>query len=904
MSVLATVAIAAACLIIAYLTYARWLARRIFNLNPDATTPACQSSDDADFVPTKKSILFGHHFTSIAGTGPIVGPAIAVMWGWLPAILWVVLGSIFIGMLHDLGSLVVSLRNKGRTIGDIAGDLLGPRARILFLSILIVGLWIVLAVFGLVIAAVLKQYPAAITPVVAQIPLALLIGLFLHRKGRSIVLPSLIALAVMLLTVWLGAAAESLHTLGGTGVPPVASSSSTSSIPPALLHPLLHALHWFNTTLAAQPIWLWTAALLLYAYAASVLPVWTLLQPRDYINALQLILSLALIVCGLIAAALLGGPPIPDAIQNTPALPARLPLEFVAPTIETHPTGAPPLLPMLFITIACGACSGFHCLVASGTTSKQVRCETHAKPVAAGSMLTEGFLAVLVIAACAAGLGLGQIIRFGETSKHNQSTRAFSLQSFRDGLLAQAELRATSMTMELMDSNGVKTHLYVVSESVRGADKTSTIGSDPITRVVILRDLDDPERILSSLDGASMRAVSWRADWHGAKCYWKMEPSWPFIPASNDIFNTDPIAAASYWSTGWKSVVEPLPTWIVFTNQDSTIALRGKEAFLNQYTSWQAAGSLSRTVGAFVQGAGNFLAALGIPIALATALMAVMVAAFAATTMDTACRLQRYVIQELAALFLPKRQPADCPQCGYDCASSVAPASDRCSSPPALERGETSGHRDKGTQAVNEQEDTGQRPVPPKSRCPECGADFDPTITNSHTLPIRRRAARWFNPFKWLATIHGATIFAVLSAFFLAMGPIPSATLASPTPSWSSQLLANLNLWFEQGGRGGLILWPLFGATNQLLAGLAFIVVIAWLRSKRRPFWFALPPMGIMLIMPAWAMSWQAFIGNTDNPSWWAQSNWLLVGVAIATLALEAWLIIEALIRWRSAPPA
>ena len=150
--------------VIAYHTYGRWLARKVFQLNSEAAVPSVTLNDDRDYVPTDKSVLFGHHFTSIAGTGPIVGPAIAVMWGWLPALLWVLFGSIMIGAVHDFGSLVVSMRSRGQTVGDVAGRVLNRRVRLLFLLILFMALTIVLAIFGLVIAAVFKQYPASIFP--------------------------------------------------------------------------------------------------------------------------------------------------------------------------------------------------------------------------------------------------------------------------------------------------------------------------------------------------------------------------------------------------------------------------------------------------------------------------------------------------------------------------------------------------------------------------------------------------------------------------------------------------------------------------------------------------------------------------------------------------------------------
>ncbi|MDG2124063.1 MAG: carbon starvation CstA family protein, partial [Verrucomicrobiales bacterium] len=156
---------------VAYHTYGKWLARKIFKLDPTAVVPSIELQDDIDYVPTKKSVIFGHHFTSIAGTGPIVGPALAVIWGWVPALLWVLFGSILIGAVHDFGALVVSLRNRGQTVGDIAGRVLSPRTRILFLSILFMALTIVLAIFGLVIASVFRLYPAAIFPCLFQIPL-------------------------------------------------------------------------------------------------------------------------------------------------------------------------------------------------------------------------------------------------------------------------------------------------------------------------------------------------------------------------------------------------------------------------------------------------------------------------------------------------------------------------------------------------------------------------------------------------------------------------------------------------------------------------------------------------------------------------------------------------------------
>lgn len=259
--------------LIAYHTYGRWLSRKLFKLDPHAKVPSAALEDGTDFVPTAKGVVFGHHFTSIAGTGPIVGPALAVMWGWLPALLWVLFGSIFIGAVHDLGSLVISLRNRGQTVGDIAGRVIHPRARLLFLSILFLALTLVLGIFGVVIAKIFIAFPMSIFPCLFQIPLAMMIGVLLHKRGSGLLIPSLITLVLMYLSVW----------FGDSGM-----------------------LHDLNLWFSQWPLIAWVVFLLIYSYAASVMPVWLLLQPRDYINSLQLLTAMGLIVAGLVVAGLTG----------------------------------------------------------------------------------------------------------------------------------------------------------------------------------------------------------------------------------------------------------------------------------------------------------------------------------------------------------------------------------------------------------------------------------------------------------------------------------------------------------------------------------------------------------------------------------------------------------------------
>ena len=332
-----------------YRFYAGFLARRIFALSADEVVPAVRYRDGVDYVPTPLRVLWGHHYTSIAGAAPIVGPALAVIWGWLPALLWVALGTLFMGAVHDFSALVLSLRNRGRSVGDLAADIVGPRVRTLFLLVISILIWIVLAVFAYVIATLFVQNPGAIFPINVQIVVALLLGWLVQRRAAGLFAPSLVAYAALLLAVFVGPrVAEAL---------PFLSEISVST-------------------------WVWL--LLVYAFVASVLPVWLLLQPRDYINSHQLLSALALLTLGLFILR-------PD---------------IGAPALNLAPEGAPPLIPFLFITIACGAISGFHGLVSSGTTSKQVACMTDAKPIGFGGMLGEGSLGLLAVLASTAGLSV------------------------------------------------------------------------------------------------------------------------------------------------------------------------------------------------------------------------------------------------------------------------------------------------------------------------------------------------------------------------------------------------------------------------------------------------------------------------------------------------------------------
>ncbi|NIV43248.1 MAG: carbon starvation protein A [Candidatus Dadabacteria bacterium] len=330
-----------------YRYYSHFIAKKIFRLSDDEVTPAHELKDGVDYVPSNKHVLFGHHFASIAGAAPIIGPAIAVFWGWVPAIIWVCLGTIFMGAVHDFSALVVSARNKGRSVGDLAGILVNPRARTLFLLIVYFLIFFVIAVFAFAIAVLFTKFPTSVLPVNFQIVVAVAIGFLFYIRGVPILIPSIIALISLYFMIWLG-----------TSVP--------ITIPAVM----------------GSQVVTWILILMVYSFVASILPVWTLLQPRDYINSHQLIVGLGILILGLFIAH----------------------PEMQAPAFNSNAEGGIPIFPFIFVTIACGAISGFHGLVSSGTTSKQLNRMTDARQIGYGGMIGEGTLAMIATLAVAAGI--------------------------------------------------------------------------------------------------------------------------------------------------------------------------------------------------------------------------------------------------------------------------------------------------------------------------------------------------------------------------------------------------------------------------------------------------------------------------------------------------------------------
>ena len=336
-------------MLLGYFFYSKFVASRILGLDNSRTTPSHTLQDGVDYVPTNKFVLWGHHFTSVAGAAPIIGPAIAVIWGWVPAFIWVVFGTVFMAGVHDMSAVWASIRNKGQSIGTIAGSVMGGRVRTLMMVVIFLLLLMVNAVFGVAIANMMIKTPSSVLPVWGALVVAFIIGQCIYRFKMNLPIVSLIGVIALYALIYFGP------------MFPIVLPEMVMGLPDNAV---------------------WILILFTYAAVASLLPVWMLLQPRDYINGLQLFVGLILLYASIFIAS-------PD---------------VVAPAFNTNlPAGTPPIMPLLFVTIACGAISGFHGLVATGTTSKQIDQEEDARFVGYFGALGEGLLALGAILAATAG---------------------------------------------------------------------------------------------------------------------------------------------------------------------------------------------------------------------------------------------------------------------------------------------------------------------------------------------------------------------------------------------------------------------------------------------------------------------------------------------------------------------
>ncbi len=328
--------------IFAYLKYGRFL-KKHFELNNKNHPPSHHMYDGIDYVPAPMPVLFGHHFSSIAGAGPVLGPIIAgIAFGWGPAWLWVVIGSIFIGGIHDFSSLVISIRNRGRSIAEIANTYMSKRAYRLMLAFIWLSLVYVLTVFTDLTASTFKMDGGVASSSLFFILLAVGFGISLYRLKMPLKWATLICVSLLFFFMWLG------QKIPLNNIPAIMGDQAKT----------------------------WSIVLILYCFIASVTPVWILLQPRDYLSSFLLYAS----VLGGFLGILLGGLPL-----NYPAF------------VSWQAKDIGPIFPMLCVTVACGAVSGFQAIVASGTSSKQLKKETDALPIGYGAMLIEGLVAVIAL---------------------------------------------------------------------------------------------------------------------------------------------------------------------------------------------------------------------------------------------------------------------------------------------------------------------------------------------------------------------------------------------------------------------------------------------------------------------------------------------------------------------------
>jgi len=337
---------------VGYRFYAGRIDRDVVQPDSGYKTPAVTQNDGVDYVPSKPVVLFGHNFASIAGAGPVIGPIIAMHhFGWALTLVWILLGNVFIGAVHDYLALMISVRNRGSSIADIAETTMGPRAKNVFAVFLVLAMLLVIAVFGVVAAKTLIAQPQMVIPTLAIIPVSMLLGWAIYRKGFNLGLSSVLAIGALLSSIYFGF--QYPLPLPAEGV------------------------------LGLSPLMFWFVVLMLYAAVASVMPVQLLLQPRDYLSTYVLFGSMGL---GIIA--LLWVHPG----FNTPAY------------LGAYSEGQGPVWPMLFVLVACGAVSGFHSLVAGGTVSKQLTNETEGRLISYGGMLTEGVVAVCTVLLVGGGL--------------------------------------------------------------------------------------------------------------------------------------------------------------------------------------------------------------------------------------------------------------------------------------------------------------------------------------------------------------------------------------------------------------------------------------------------------------------------------------------------------------------
>ncbi|MGH2331208.1 carbon starvation CstA family protein [Thermoanaerobacter mathranii] len=458
--------------IVAYIFYGGWLAKQ-WGLKPDNNTPAHTMYDGVDYVPAKAPILLGHHFASIAGAGPINGPIQAAIFGWVPATLWILLGGIFIGGVHDFGSLLASLRHKSKSIGDIIQANVGLTAKRLFLLFSWSTLVLIVAAFTNIVADTFVATPQAATASLLFIPLAIIFGFTVYRRNAPLSLSTALGVAVLALCIWIGYVA------------PFSLSKTT-----------------------------WIIILAVYIVAASVMPVWILLQPRDYLNSF------------LLYGMMIGGA-VGILLYNP---------KIQLPAFTSLKVGTEYLFPILFITIACGAISGFHSLVASGTTAKQLNKEGDAKLIGYGSMLIESTLAIISIitAAYLTQDKFAELIKFGPTNVFAEGLGTF-MASFGINQVVGKTFAALAVSAFAMTTLDTATRLarFAFQEFFENITEAGEVvaSSNPVAKFFSNRYVASVITVIISI---VLAFTSWKA-------------IWPIFGAANQLLAAVALLAVAAW---------------------------------------------------------------------------------------------------------------------------------------------------------------------------------------------------------------------------------------------------------------------------------------------------------------------------------------------------------------------
>ena len=475
-----------------YFIYGKIIEKKLIDPVDSKDTPAVEFNDDVDFMPAKPFLLFGHHFSSIAGAGPIVGPIIAVMYfGWLAASLWVALGAVFMGAVHDYTALMVSVRNKGNSLADVAEEVMSPRAKLIFAIFIWVALVLVVAVFGVVTAKTFIGKPEIVIPTFGLIFIAVFFGWLVYRKGFSIVTGTIISMVLIGLFLLLG---DKMPIDLGKTVS-VGFSMSTFTF--------------------------WFIILMIYALFASVLPVWLLLQPRDYLSMWILFIGLGLGYIGLIFA----NPTIN------------------APAFTSFNSVGGYMWPMLFVIIACGSISGFHSLVAGGTTSKQLAKEKDGRKIGYGAMIMEATLATLVIIIGAAALKwdtTGKVNSIGYQFLMTKAAGAGPIKAFAVGF--------GQLIKEIPGLNS-KVGIYIGMLMLNGFVITSLDTATRLARFILQELTRDNVPILANKWIATIITI-FVASYLGASGSWKI--IWPVFGASNQLVAALALTVVSAYFIGIK----------------------------------------------------------------------------------------------------------------------------------------------------------------------------------------------------------------------------------------------------------------------------------------------------------------------------------------------------------------